>query len=85
MSYIFFLGIEVSQTEDGYILTQKKYTKDLLSECELDVSRLAITPFPLKLKLLTDGEAYDNAELYRCYVGKVNFLTHTRPDIAFVV
>lgn len=42
----FFLGIEISKTEDGYILTQKKYTKELLHDCELDVSKPAITPFP---------------------------------------
>ena len=37
------------------------------------------------MKLATDGEQFHNAELYRCYVGKLNFLTHTRPDISFAV
>ncbi|XP_056697421.1 uncharacterized mitochondrial protein AtMg00810-like [Spinacia oleracea] len=81
----FFLGIEVSHTSEGYILTQKKYTKELLQDCELDISKPAVTPFPLNLKLSNEGEDYPNAELYRCYVGKLNFLTHTRPDISFAV
>lgn len=37
------------------------------------------------MKLSNDGEVYDNVVLYRCYVGKLNFITHTRPDIAFDV
>ncbi|XP_021837610.2 uncharacterized mitochondrial protein AtMg00810-like [Spinacia oleracea] len=81
----FFLGIEVSHTNEGYILTQKKYTKELLQDCELDISKPVVTPFPLNLKLTTEGTPYHNAELYRCYVGKLNFLTHTRPDISFAV
>lgn len=81
----YFLGIEVSHTDEGYILTQRKYTKEFLDECELDISKPAITHVPLNFKLSTDGIPYHNPELYRCYVGKLNFLTHTRPDIAFVV
>lgn len=81
----FFLGIEISHTNEGYILTHKKYIKELLHGCELDLSKLVVTPFPLNLKLTTEGEAYYNAELYRCYVGKLNFLTHTSPDIPFAV
>lgn len=69
----FFLGIEVSQTNEGYILTQKKYTEEFLHECELDLSKLSITHFPLNLKLSSEHKAYYNAELYRCYVEKLNF------------
>lgn len=81
----YFLGIEVSNTPEGYILTQRKYTKELIHECELDISKPAITLFPLNLKLTSEGEIYDNPELYRCYLGKLNFLTHTRPGLAFDV
>lgn len=56
----YFLGIEVSKTTEGYVLTQRKYTKELLHECELDLSKSAVTPFPLNLKLTPDGDVYDN-------------------------
>ncbi|XP_021715949.1 uncharacterized protein LOC110683848 [Chenopodium quinoa] len=82
----YFLGIEVSKCQDGYVLSQRKFTKELLQECELDISKTANTPFPSHMKLFSDqGALYDNAALYRCYVGKLNFLTNTRPDLAFAV
>ncbi|XP_056688107.1 uncharacterized mitochondrial protein AtMg00810-like [Spinacia oleracea] len=81
----YFLGNEISQTPVGYILTQRKSRKEMLSDCELDISKPAVTPFPLNLKLTPEGEDYPNVDLFRCYVGKLNFLTHTRPDLAFAV
>ncbi|XP_056688649.1 uncharacterized mitochondrial protein AtMg00810-like [Spinacia oleracea] len=81
----YFLGMEVSHTSDGYVLTQRKYTKEMLSGCELDISKPALTPFPLNLKLSPKGQIYPNVDLYKRYVGKLNFLTHTRRDLAFAV
>lgn len=37
------------------------------------------------LKLLEDGAFYADLCQYRCLVGKLNFLTYTKPDISFVV
>ncbi|XP_021715954.1 uncharacterized protein LOC110683853 [Chenopodium quinoa] len=77
---------EVSKCNDGYVLSQRKFTKELLQDCELDISKPANTPFPSHMKLYSDqGDLYDNATLYRCYVGKLNFLTNTRPDLDFAV
>ncbi|XP_021774228.1 uncharacterized protein LOC110738163 [Chenopodium quinoa] len=67
-------------------MTQKKFTKELLLDYNLDVSRTAKTPLPANLKLLEDeGELYSDPEHYRKIVGKLNFLSHTRPDLAFSV
>ena len=49
----------------------------------MDVSKLAKTPIPVNCKLLADeGDFYHDPAQYRCLVGKLNFLTHTRPDIS---
>ncbi|KAL8103387.1 hypothetical protein AgCh_027816 [Apium graveolens] len=52
----------------------------------MDVSKPAITPLPLNLKLsAADGDLVSNPEEYRSIVGKLNFLTNTRPDISCTV
>ncbi|XP_056688834.1 uncharacterized mitochondrial protein AtMg00810-like [Spinacia oleracea] len=84
MSY--FLGIEVGYLPDGVVLTQKKFTKSLLADCGFDLTKFAVTPLPINTKLLAEeGSLYDKPELYRTLVGKLNFLTHTRPDLSFAV
>lgn len=41
----FFVSIEINKSSDG-VLTQRKFTKELLSECVLDVSKPVIIHFP---------------------------------------
>ena len=82
----YFLGLEVTRLSNGIILSQRKITKELIAECELDTSKSAKTPLPLNLKLLAEaGDFYTDPNHYRCLVGKLNFLTHTRPDISYAI
>lgn len=82
----YFLGIEVSYLSTGIFLSQKKFTHELLSDCEFDLSKKVSTPLPLNTKLTaSDGDLISKPELYRSLVGKLNFLTNTRPDLAYAV
>ena len=82
----YFLGIEVTHMQQGIILTQKKFTNELLQDCNMDVSKTTKIPMPTTVRLLADeGEPYYDPVQYRSLVGKLNFLTHTRPDLSFVV
>lgn len=47
----FFLGIEVKYFPDGIVLSQHKFTKDLLQEHFPTKQRKSLTPLPLNLKL----------------------------------
>ena len=47
-------------------------------------SKFVDTPMDLNTKLLPNqGEPISNPEQYRRLVGKLNYLTITRPDISF--
>ena len=82
----YFLGIEVCKLQNGIVMTQKKFTKELLLDCNMDVSKAAKTPLPANVKLMIDdGELYADFEHYKKIVGKLNFLSHTRPDLSFSV
>ena len=80
----YFLGLEVSYVDEGIILSQRKFTTDLLKDSGLNCSRHASTPLPLNCKLdPNQGDLLLDPTYYRAMVGKINFLTHTRPDLSF--
>jgi len=82
----YFLGLEVSHTPQGVILSQQKFSKELLTECGYTFKRPTSTPLPLNCKLLPDeGQLLADPTSYRTLVGKLNFLTHTRLDLCFSV
>ena len=83
----YFLGIEVDYLHGGLVLSQNKFTKDLINEHYTDrMSRNSLTPLPIHLKLSTlEGNLLDNPTAYRSIVGKLNFLTNTKPDLSYVV
>lgn len=82
----YLLGLEVHHLPNGIVLSQIKFTQDLLEETGFLDTKPTITPLPLNMKLLDFASPFlDNPSKYRCLIGKLNFLTHTRPDLSFVV
>jgi hypothetical protein len=81
----FFLGIDVKRTRDGFYLSQERYATDILDRAGMASCRPVSTPVDLKGKLLADGAAIDNASDYRSLAGALQYLTITRPDLAFAV
>ena len=82
----YFLGIEILQVDEGLLLTQRKFAKELLHEFDCHDTSAVFCPLDITCKLTADeGDFFDNPSLYRKGVGKLNFLTHTRPDLAFAV
>jgi hypothetical protein len=81
----YFLGIEVSRSPKGIYLSQRKYILDLLSETGLTGCRPASTPIEQNHRLHEGaGEPIDR-ERYQRLVGRLIYLSHTRPDITFAV
>ena len=82
----YFLGLEVNQDKDGIFISQKKYADDLLKKFHMMNCEAAATPMNINEKLQReDGTEKANSRLFRSLVGGLNYLTHTRPDIAFSV
>jgi hypothetical protein len=81
----YFLGIEVSWGSKGIYLSQRKYILDLLRETGMYGSRPTATPIEQNHKLSsTEGKSVDR-ERYQRLVGRLIYLSHTHPDIAFTV
>jgi hypothetical protein len=75
----------VSRSSKGIYLSQRKYVLDLLSETGMLGSRPACTPIEQNHRLANDsGEPVDR-EQYQRLVGRLIYLSHTRPNIAFAV
>ncbi|XP_052189227.1 uncharacterized protein LOC127799330 isoform X3 [Diospyros lotus] len=82
----YFLGIEVVQSSSGIVISQRKYVLDILEKTWMLDYKPIDSPMNLNVKLLPrQGEAVVDPGRYRRLVGKLNYLTITRPDISFSV
>ena len=78
----YFLRIEVATST----LSHRKYVLDMLFEAGMLECRAADAPMEANVKQLPDQrEILDDPGRYKRLVGKLNYLTETRPYIAFVV
>ena len=82
----YFLGIEVAQSNSGVVISQRKYTLDILTDTGTLDCKLVDNPMDSNIKLVpSQGELLRDPGRYRRLVGKPNYLTITRPDISFPV
>ncbi|KAK8935210.1 hypothetical protein KSP39_PZI012960 [Platanthera zijinensis] len=83
----YFLGIEISRKPDSLVLSQRKYSLDLLREAGLTDAKSARYPMATgEDKTWTnDSPLISDVTRYRRLVGKLIYLMVTRPDIVYAV
>ena len=82
----FFLGLEVARSQQGVFVCQRHYALQLLTNTGLLGCKPVKTPMEPNLKLSKEeGELLTDPMIYRHLIGKLLYVTITRPDLSFVV
>uniref|UniRef100_A0A2N9F539 Reverse transcriptase Ty1/copia-type domain-containing protein n=1 Tax=Fagus sylvatica TaxID=28930 RepID=A0A2N9F539_FAGSY len=71
---------------NGFLLSQQRYIKDILSRTKMIDAKPMSTPMASSTNLSAyEGEPFSDHTLFRSTVGALQYLSITRPDIAFTV
>ncbi|KAJ4771370.1 Retroelement pol polyprotein-like [Rhynchospora pubera] len=82
----YFLGIEIARNPTGLYLCQRKYTLDIVAECGLLGGKPAAFPIEQNYNLsIASGKPMEDPERYRRLIGRLIYLTITRPDLCYSV
>ena len=82
----YFLGFEIARSSKGIFLNQRKYTLELLQDAGVLSAKPFSVPFDPTIKLsINEGELLEDPSSYRRLIGRLIYLTNSRPDIAFAV
>lgn len=81
----YFLGVEVMPHPQGLFLSQKKYINEILCKANMEAVKLVATPLVTHPPLILHGELLSDPTEYRQLIGSLQYLSLTRPDVAFAV
>ncbi|XP_014522704.1 uncharacterized protein LOC106779159 [Vigna radiata var. radiata] len=82
----YFLRLEVARSKKGIHLCQRRYALDILKETGMLGCKPCSTPFLSDTSSLYKTDSYlDDPGSYRRLIGKLLYLTNTRPDLCFSI
>ncbi|KAL5548965.1 hypothetical protein UlMin_004196 [Ulmus minor] len=82
----YFLGMEVARSKEGIVISQWKYILDLLNETGMLGCKPADMPMdPNRRTERSEESVLADRGRYQRLVGKLIYLSHTRPDIAYSI
>jgi hypothetical protein len=81
-----FLGMQVQRSGDGLLLSQRQYMLDILSRAGMSECKPCSTPVDTNPKVAAaEGAPVSDPTDFRSLAGALQYLTFTRPDIAYAV
>ncbi|KAG8494583.1 hypothetical protein CXB51_012012 [Gossypium anomalum] len=93
----YFLGLEILRSKDGIFLNQRKYALELIADSGIGGAKSATTPLEQNTKLTAieydqgirqeekEDSLLQDKTVYQRLIGRLLYLTHTRPDITYAV
>lgn len=84
----YFLGIEVARSAQGFYLNQRKYALDLLCDTGLTTAKPSVIPLEQNHHLIDNASSLlspTDASSYRQLIGRLIYLTITRPVLSYTV
>jgi len=81
-----FLGMHVQRSSDGLLLSQRQFMLEILERAGMTDCKPCSTPVDTNPKLsAAEGAPLVNGTDFRSLTGALQYLTFTRPDIAYAV
>jgi len=81
-----FMGMHVQRSSGGLLLSQRQYMLEILDRASMADCKPCSTPVDTNPKLsAVDGAPLADPTDFRSLAGALQYLTFTRPDIAYVV
>ena len=82
----YFLGLEVARGPEGIFVSQCKYALDIITECGLLGAKPSLVPTELNHKMaLSASKPLTDPSKYMHLVGRLIYLTFTRPELSCIV
>nr|GEX59293.1 putative ribonuclease H-like domain-containing protein [Tanacetum cinerariifolium] len=82
----FFLGLQVTQKDEGIFISQDKYVDEILKKFGFSTVKTESTPIETSKPLMKNENAKDvDVHSYRSMIGSLMYLPSLRPNIMFVL